>query len=132
MAKLISQLCGELQPAVCLSRKDGAIWRSPKQSWMSDKPQKQTTAKTAWATFSTKYLSELLVSLFSYCVMVKSVSCCCVCGRWIFSNTVTIDHPYYWAWHLLSCCQKLKGYQQLCHLWNPWMQPHWDTTDIAS
>ena len=53
---------------------------------MSDKPQKQTTAKTAWATFSSKYLPELLVSLYSYCVMVKSVSLAVVCVEGGFSQ----------------------------------------------
>ena len=45
MAKLISQSCGELQPAVCLSRGYATIWRRPIHSWTSDKPQKQATAK---------------------------------------------------------------------------------------
>ena len=31
----------------------------------------------------------MLVSVYNYCVMVKSVSCCCVRGNWIFSNPVT-------------------------------------------
>ena len=36
------------------------------------------------------YLPELLVNvLYGYCVMVKSESCCCVCGSWLFSNPVT-------------------------------------------
>ena len=53
-AKLISQLCIEIQLAVYLSRREGAIYRPPEYSWMSDKPQqKQATAKAAWATFST-------------------------------------------------------------------------------
>ena len=52
MAKLISQSCGESQLAVCLSREDRAIWRTLEHSWMFDKPQKQATAKAAWATFS--------------------------------------------------------------------------------
>ena len=52
MAKLISQMCGELQPAVCLSRGYVAIWRRLKHSWTSDRHQKQATAKAAWATFS--------------------------------------------------------------------------------
>ena len=45
MAKPISQSCGKLQPAVCLSRGYGA-------SLTSDKPQKQAKAKAAWATFT--------------------------------------------------------------------------------
>ena len=36
-----------------------------------------------------QYLSELLVNVYSYCLMVKSVSCCCVCGKWLFSDPVT-------------------------------------------
>ena len=31
----------------------GAIQRSPKHSWTTDKTQKQATAKAAWVTFST-------------------------------------------------------------------------------
>ena len=33
-----------------------------------------------------QYLPELLVNVYSYRLMVKSVSCCCVHGRQIFSN----------------------------------------------
>ena len=57
---------------------------------MSNKLQKQATAKATWATFSTNsYLPKLLVNVYSYHLMMKSVSCCCVHGRWIFSNPVT-------------------------------------------
>ena len=51
VAKLISQLCGELQPAVYLSRGYVAIWRWPEHSLMFDRPQNQATAEAAWATF---------------------------------------------------------------------------------
>ena len=34
-------------------------------------------------------LPELLVNVYSYRLMVKGVSCCCVCGRRLFSNPVT-------------------------------------------
>ena len=50
MANLTGNSCGDLQPAVWLSREDGAIQRTPEHSWTSDKPQKQVTAKAAWAT----------------------------------------------------------------------------------
>ena len=53
IVKFISQSCGKLQPAVCLSRGYRAIWRPPKHWWMSNKPQKQATTKAAWATFRT-------------------------------------------------------------------------------
>ena len=42
LAKLISQLCGELQSVICLSRKDGAILRPSEHLWMSDRLEKET------------------------------------------------------------------------------------------
>ena len=39
--------------------------------------------------FQHQYLSELLVNAYSYHMMVKSVSCCCVCRKRLFSNPVT-------------------------------------------
>ena len=77
MAKLISQSYGELQPAVCSPRGYAAIWRWPVHSWTSEKPQKQ-----------------LLVNVYSYCLMMKSVSCCCVRGSQLFSNLVTHTHTH--------------------------------------
>ena len=54
---------------------------------MSDKPQKQATEKTSWAIpGTTSYMSELFVNVCGCHVMVKSVSCCCVGERWLFSN----------------------------------------------
>ena len=35
----------------------------------------------------------MLASVYSYHVMVKSVSSCCVRGRWVLSNPVTFDVP---------------------------------------
>ena len=31
-----------------------------------------------------QYLSELLVNVYNYHLMVKSMSCCCVCGKWLY------------------------------------------------
>ena len=36
--------------------------------------------------FHHQYLSKLLVNVYSYQLMVKSVSCCCVQGSWLFSD----------------------------------------------
>ena len=48
------------------------------------------TEKAAWATISTDtYLSEMLVNVYSYRVMEKSLSYCCVHESQIFSNPVT-------------------------------------------
>ena len=41
IAKLIDQSCGELRLAVCLS----SHLKTTEHSWMSDKPQKQASAK---------------------------------------------------------------------------------------
>ena len=51
-----TQLCGKLQPTVFLSMGDGAILRPPEHLWISDKPEKQATAKAAWAVFSATIL----------------------------------------------------------------------------
>ena len=53
-------------------------WNYLKATWAlvdSDKLQKQATPKAAWETFSTNsYLLELLVNVFSYCLMRLQVS----------------------------------------------------------
>ena len=67
MAKLISQSCGELHQAACLSKGEGAIWRPPEHSWTSDKPQKQDTPKQ----LSGSILAELLVNVYSFHLMMK-------------------------------------------------------------
>ena len=65
--------------AVCLSREYGVIWKWPEHLWMSDKPQKQDTTKAAWATFSiiTWLKCYIIVNVYSYCLIVKSVSMLC-------------------------------------------------------
>ena len=91
MAKLISQWCGELQPTIYLSRRYGAIWRQLKHLWMSNKPHVETEtshSKSSLGNFPHQYLSELLVNVYSYHLMVKSVSWCCVCGSWLLPNPV--------------------------------------------
>ena len=52
---------------------------------MSDRTQKQATAKAPWATFSND-TCLMLANVYGYRVMVKSVSCCCVHGSRVFSN----------------------------------------------
>ena len=51
MTKLISQLCGELQPAVCLSRGCGGQPFKGDLSTPTWTAQKQATAKAAQETF---------------------------------------------------------------------------------
>ena len=47
----------------------------------------QKTSRTIFST--TSYMSDLFVNVWSCHVMVKSVSCCCVGERWLFSNPLT-------------------------------------------
>ena len=61
------------------------------QTSLRNKPQK----KSSLGNFQHQYLTELLVNVHSYCLMVKIVSCCCVRGKWLFSNPVTIIGIYY-------------------------------------
>ena len=39
--------------------------------------------------FQHQCLAKLVVNMYCYLLMVKSVSCYCVCGRQLFSNLVT-------------------------------------------
>ena len=45
--------------------------------------------KSCLDNFQHWYLSDMLASVYSYHVMVKSISCCCVHGRRVTSNPVT-------------------------------------------
>ena len=57
--------------------------------WTSAKPQKQATAKAAWATFSTN-ICLILVNVCSYHVMVKCVCCSCEHGSQLFRKSSDI------------------------------------------
>ena len=46
-------------------------------------------SKSSSGNFQHWYLADTLASVYSYRVMVKSVSSCCVRGRWVLSNPVT-------------------------------------------
>ena len=52
---------------------------------LRNKPQQ----KQLGYNFQHWYLADMLASVYSYRVMVKSISSCCVCGRWVLSNPVT-------------------------------------------
>ena len=52
MHKLISQSCDDSQSVVSLPREDGAIWRLPKHSWMSDRLEKKAWVKADSSSFS--------------------------------------------------------------------------------
>ena len=38
------------------------------------------------------YLAELLANVYSHCLMMKSVSCCCVHGRRLFLDSITYNN----------------------------------------
>ena len=75
---LASHVVNCSQLSICLSRKDEAIHRPLVHSGTSNKPQ--NNQKVAWKNFQHYYLSELLFNVYNYNLIVKSMSCCCVCG----------------------------------------------------
>ena len=99
MTKLNIQLWGELQPAACLSRG----WSHLKTTWaLMDIWQASETShrKSSLGNFQHQYVPEFLVNVYSYCLMVKSLPYCCVCGSRLFSN-----HQHWMeSIALLLCC----------------------------
>ena len=75
-AKLINQLCGEIQPAACVSKGEEDIYRSSEYLCISDKPQQKQPGQPSVPI----YLPELLVNVYSYGLMENSVSYYCVHG----------------------------------------------------
>ena len=53
------------------------------------KASETSHSKSSPGNFQHQYLAELLVNMYSYRLMVKSVSCCCVRGSWLFPDLVT-------------------------------------------
>ena len=50
-------------------------------------------SKSSLGNFQHRYLAELLVNVYSHHLMVKTVSCCCVCASQLFSDPV-INNDY--------------------------------------
>ena len=85
-----SRACGELQPAVCLSRGYTAIWRWPVHSWTSDKPQKTSHSQKQPGQLSASIPGWIVKSTCTAIVWwLKSVFCYCVRGSRLFSDLVT-------------------------------------------
>ena len=86
-------------------------------------------SKSSPGNFQHQYLAELLVNVYSYCLMVKSGSCCCVHGNRLLSNLVTyatnitihlsstnyfiggVSPTYTWSMWIVSICQSIYS----CH-----------------
>ena len=80
------------------------VWSHLKLTWaLVDIWQASETShnKSNLGNFHHQYLTlaELLVNVYSYCLMVKSMSWCCVHGSQLFSNLVT----YVANFHLIFC-----------------------------
>ena len=52
MAYIINQSYGDFQQGGCLYKPTSGIQWTPEHSWMSDRPQKQASAKADLSTFS--------------------------------------------------------------------------------
>ena len=89
MAKLISQSYHEIT-AGCLLVK--GRWSHLKTTrilvdvWEASETSHN---KISLGNVQHQYLAELFVKVYSYCLIVKNVSWCCVRGSWSFSNPVT-------------------------------------------
>ena len=74
----LSACQGDMQPF------EGDLYTRGRLTSLRNKPQQSSPGN-----FQHQYLAELLVNVYNYCLMVKSVSCCCVRGSRLFSNLVT-------------------------------------------
>ena len=61
------------------------------------------------------YLPELLVNVYSYHVMVKSMSYCCVHTSWLFSNPVTAK---------AACMHDIRAVTHTCNAIKPFIFDH--------
>ena len=75
MAKLISQLCGELQPAVWLSRDMEAVEDHPSTHGCLTS-FRTSHSKSSLGNFQYKHLPELLVNVYSYCLLELFLEIC--------------------------------------------------------
>ena len=57
MALIINQSCSDLQQGGCLYKPTSGILWTPEPSWMSDRPQKQASAKADLSTFGSGVLA---------------------------------------------------------------------------
>ena len=66
-------------------------WSHLKTTWaLVDiwQASKTSHSKSSLGNFQHQYLAELLSNVYSYHLMVKNVSCCCIHGSWLFSNAI--------------------------------------------
>ena len=64
-------------------------------------------SKNSLGNFQHQYQAELLVNVYSYHLIVKSVSCCCVCGSRLFQ----IQSQFFWImWSVFWRIQNLVSY----------------------
>ena len=75
----LSACQGDMQPF------EGDLYTRGRLTNLRNKPQQKQPGN-----FQHQYLAKLLVNLYSYCLMVKSVSCCCERGSRLFSGLVTV------------------------------------------
>ena len=57
MAYITNQLCGDFQQGGCLHKPTSGIQWTPEHLWMSDRPQKQASAKANPSTFGSGVLA---------------------------------------------------------------------------
>ena len=80
----LSACQGDMQPF------EGDPYTLGRLTSLRNKPQQKQPGK-----LQHQYLAELLINVYSYCLMVKSVSSCCVRGSRLFSDLVTYILMYF-------------------------------------
>ena len=89
MAKLISQSLWWITAGCVLVKRICShvkVTRALVDVWQASET---SHSKSNLGNFQHQYLPKLLVNVCSCRLMMKSVSWCCVHGRWLFSNLVT-------------------------------------------
>ena len=88
----LSACQGDMQPF------EGDPYTRGRLTSLRNKPQQSSPGN-----FQHQYLAELLVNMYSYHLMVKSVSCYCVRGSRLFSDLVTYVTPTFVTEALQLC-----------------------------
>ena len=136
----ISQLYGEYTAGYLLIQGRWSHLKTTQALMDISQASETSHSKSRLGKFQYQCLSELLVNVYSYCLMVKSVSYCCVCGRrfsqiqlhiiiiiynLVKSQINLIPHEFVKCWWskmeqtILSLCQLvcLWGCSELWHQW---------------
>ena len=102
IVKLITQSCGEFTTSCPLVKERGSHLRTNVALTDIWKASEASQSKSSLGNLQHQYLPQLLINVYSYRLMKKSVSCCCVKSSHILG-------------HLLRCINLIA----ICSCWFP-------------